>query len=65
MLLMKCKDFTLQPQTKVMCAQVENKVSKLLNMSPAREHVKCEALVTAGDDALRLHFLQTGVCRGD
>jgi len=38
---------------------------KLLNMSLAHELMKCEALMTAGDDMLRLHFLQPGVCCGD
>lgn len=63
MLPMKRKDSTTEPQTKVRCAQVGNKISKLVNMSLACEHVKYEAPMTAGDDTWRLH-LQTRVCCG-
>lgn len=56
MLLMKCKGFSLQPQTKA--TDSGGKQGKLLNTSLAHEDVKRE-------EELRLRFLQPGVCRGD
>lgn len=44
MLFMKCKDFTLQPQSIVHSGGKQN---KLLNMSLAYGHVKGEAVMTA------------------